>query len=62
MVGPFPIDIVTDNYYLFGDSTRLRLVGEMKDITEKAKAVVVALPNWKAALWEKEQVEPAMLR
>ena len=61
----FPVDITTDN--LLGDSIRRRLVGEMKDVTEKAVKVAVttaavAMPNWKAALWEKEQVEPAMLR
>ena len=59
MDGHFPVDIVTDNFFLLA---RRRLVGEMKDITEKAKAVAVVMPNWKAALWEKEQVEPAMLR
>ena len=61
----FPVDITTDN--LLGDSIRRRLVGEMKDVTEKAVKVAVttaavAMPNWKATLWEKEQVEPAMLR
>ncbi len=69
----WPIDFVTMQQFQFAaGSDRRRLVAEMvagagQQQSAQLSSIAAAKTaltsgNWKAALWEKEQVEPAMLR
>lgn len=69
----WPIDVVTMQQFQFANDRR-RLVadamtaGAGQQLSPQQLASIAAAKtaltsgNWKAALWEKEQVEPAMLR